>query len=308
MNKNKLLLLFSLLLLLLYPSVKLFSQDIDLFKIQDDQDKKEAKNTRDFTTATFKGTRIVNGQSIENVGAGILNLEISHRFGTVNTGAYNFFGLDQATMRIGLDYGINRRLMVGIGRSTFNKEFDGFIKYKLIRQSNGSVEMPISVSYIGTTIWQSLKAAPTSYAINYTDNFFFVNQLIIARKFNDYFSLQLVPTMVHYNIVPLASNPNDYFSMGIGFRQRLSKRINLTGEYYYQFNKINGYYNSLSVGVDIETGGHVFQLQFTNSTGINEKSFITQTDGQWRNGDIHFGFNISRVFNLKKKSNAASKW
>jgi len=281
------------------------AQNVDLFKLQDEEDKKEKAQKTDIVTAIFKTTRLVNGQSIENLGEGLLDLKISHRFGPVNEGAYNFFGLDQATMRIGLDYGITDRLMVGIGRSSFNKEFDGFAKYRLLRQSTGKIEMPLSLSYAVTGIWQSLKD-PTTTTINihYTDHFYFAHQLIIARKFNDYFSLQLVPTLVHYNIVPVYTNPNDFYSMGIGFRARISKRVNLTGEYYYQFEKLVGYHNSLSLGFDIETGGHVFQLHFTNSTGINEKSFITQTDGQWGKGDILFGFNIARVFTVVKPRTA----
>ncbi len=292
-----------------FLSKTILAQEIDLFKMQDEQDKKETKQKTDIVTSTFKTTRIVNGQSIENVGRGILDLKISHRFGTLNSGAYNLFGLDQATMRLGLDYGITDRLMVGFGRSTYNKEFDGFLKYKILRQSTGRITMPISVSYVVTGMWQSLKDPAATYKTNFSDHLFYAHQIIIARKFNDYFSLQLVPTLVHYNIVPLVANPNDLYSLGIGFRQRVSKRVNLTGEYYYQFNKLTGYHNSLSLGIDIETGGHVFQLQFTNATGIDERSFITQTDGLWGKGDIHFGFNISRVFTIKKpKELTTAKW
>ncbi len=292
-----------------FLSKTILAQEIDLFKMQDEQDKKETKQKTDIVTSTFKTTRIVNGQSIENVGRGILDLKISHRFGTLNSGAYNLFGLDQATMRLGLDYGITDRLMVGFGRSTYNKEFDGFLKYKILRQSTGRITMPISVSYVVTGMWQSLKDPAATYKTNFSDHLFYAHQIIIARKFNDYFSLQLVPTLVHYNIVPLVANPNDLYSLGIGFRQRVSKRVKLTGEYYYQFNKLTGYHNSLSLGIDIETGGHVFQLQFTNATGIDERSFITQTDGLWGKGDIHFGFNISRVFTIKKpKELTTAKW
>jgi hypothetical protein len=292
--------IFFLLIILFFGNKILLAQDIDLFKLQDEENKKESKQTTNITTATFKTTRLVNGQSIENVGSGILDFKISHRFGMFNSGAYNFFGLDQATLRLGLDYGITNRLMVGIGRSSFNKDLDGFLKFKLLRQSTGKINMPISVSYVATGMKQGLKDPPTTYPVNYTDHFFFAHQLIIARKFNDYFSFQLAPTMLHYNIVPLAGDPNDLYSVGAGFRMRLSKRINFTGEYYYQINQIADTHNSLSLGFDIETGGHVFQLQFTNATGINERSFITGTTGQWGKGDIHFGFNISRVFTIAK--------
>ncbi|MGZ3750103.1 MAG: DUF5777 family beta-barrel protein [Mucilaginibacter sp.] len=290
---------FAGLLIFLLP-FKVLAQTPDLFKLQDEQDKKEKKERTDITTSIFKTTRLINGQSIENTGAGILDVKISHRFGMVNTGAYNLFGMDQATMRLGFDYGISNRLEIGIGRSTYNKEFDGFYKFRILRQSTGKVNMPISVSISSTVIWRSLKDAPTTYPINYSDHFSFANQMIIARKFGDYFSLQFVPTMIHYNIVPTKAVPNDLYSLGAGFRLRLSRRVNLTGEYYYQRNHLPGYYNSASVGFDIETGGHVFQLHFTNSTGINESSFITQTDGQWGKGGVHLGFNISRVFTVVK--------
>ena len=303
---------YLLLIFILITSLQLVSfvakaQTVDLFKMQDEQDKKDKKEKTDITTSIFKTTRLVNGQTIENTGSGILDVKISHRFGTVNTGPYNFFGLDQGTMRIGLDYGITNRLEVGIGRSNYNKEFDGFFKYRILRQSTGKVEMPISISFAPTAIWRSLKDQPETYPIHTSDHFYFSNQLLLARKFNDYISIQLVPTMVHYNITPTTAIHNDFYSMGLGLRERLSKRLNFTAEYYYQLNKYPGYNNSLSLGLDIETGGHVFQLFFTNSTGINESSFITQTEGQWDKGYIRFGFNISRVFTLVKH-NQSTTW
>lgn len=286
----------------------LHAQDIDLFKEMDEQNKKEAKEKIDYAAYTFKTTRLTNGHTIENVGRGILDFRINHRFGRVNQGAYNLFGLDNASMRMALDYGITDKLMVGIGRSTFEKQFDGFVKYKLLRQSSGKKNMPISLSYVATGILKTLKDPDPTITKNFTDRLYFAHQLLIARKFNDYTSIQLMPTLVHYNIVPTANDPNDLFSLGIGARQRISKRVNLTGEYYYQFNKLSGYYNSFSVGFDIETGGHVFQLHFTNSTGMTERTFITETTGQWGKGDIHFGFNISRVFTIVKPKEFKEKW
>ncbi|HAK12972.1 MAG TPA: hypothetical protein DIW54_14985 [Chitinophagaceae bacterium] len=286
----------------------LHAQDIDLFKDMDEQNKKETKDKTDYAAYTFKTTRLTNGHTIENVGKGILDFRINHRFGRVNQGAYNLFGLDNASMRMALDYGITDKLMVGIGRSTFEKQFDGFVKYKLLRQSSGKKHMPISLSYVATGILKTLKDPDPTITKNFTDRLYFAHQLLIARKFNDYTSIQLMPTIVHYNIVPTANDPNDLFSLGIGARQRISKRVNLTGEYYYQFNKLSGYYNSFSVGFDIETGGHVFQLHFTNSTGMTERTFITETTGQWGKGDIHFGFNISRVFTIVKPKEFKKDW
>ncbi len=284
------------------------AQEIDLFKEMDEQTKKDSKEKTEYAAYTFKSTRLVNGHTIENVGKGILDFRINHRFGRVNQGAYDLFGLDNASMRMSLDYGITDRLMIGIGRSTFEKQFDGMVKYKILRQSTGKKNMPITLSYVGTTILKTLKDPDPTINKNFTDRLYFAHQLLIARKFNDHTSIQLMPTMVHYNIVPTANDPNDLFSLGIGARQRISKRVHLTGEYYYQLNQLSGYYNSFSVGVDIETGGHVFQLHFTNSTGMTERTFITETTGRWSKGDIHFGFNISRVFTIVKPKEFKEKW
>jgi hypothetical protein len=270
------------------------AQTIDLFADS------VSKPFNDIITSSFKTTRIVNGHSIENVGAGILDFKIMHRFGAINQGGYEFFGLDQATMRMGLDYGITKNLMIGIGRSTFQKQFDGFVKYKIIRQQVGEHNIPISISYVGSTIYKSLKNATTIYEPYVSEKFSFAHQILFARKFNDYFSLQLTPTLLRYNIIENVNIPNDFYSLGIGFRQRITKRVNITTEYFYRIDKLAGYYDPLSVGVDIETGGHVFQLHVSNSTGMTERTFINETLGSWGKGDLRFGFNISRVFTLKK--------
>jgi hypothetical protein len=277
---------------LFYSSVS-FAQEVDLFS-EDDEEKPEM-----ITKSIFKTTRIINGQSIENTGKGVLDLKILHRFGPLNQGAYELFGLDQATMRIGLDYGVLDRLQVGIGRSTFQKQFDGYAKYRILRQQTGKRNIPLSVSYAATLIYKTLKSS-SSFPQNESDRFTYAHQLLIAKKFNDYFSLQLTPTLFHYNVVPSSALPNDFFSLGVGFRQRLTKRVNLTGEYFYRFDKLPGYQNALSLGFDIETGGHVFQLHFTNSTGMTERTFINETTGSWMDGDVRFGFNIARVFTISK--------
>ena len=281
------------LALLLIPGIRAVSQEIDLFAESDNEKRENIIKT------TFKTTRVINGQSIENTGKGVLDLKILHRFGPLNQGAYELFGLDQATMRIGLDFGVLDRLTVGAGRSTYQKQFDGFVKFKAFRQQTGKRTIPVSVSYVGTVIYRTLKST-VSFPENDSDRLTYAHQLLIARKFNDYFSLQLTPTLFHYNLVPTSDLPNDLLSLGIGFRQRLSKRVNLTGEYFYRFDKLPGYQDAFSVGFDIETGGHVFQLHFTNSTGMTERTFINETTGSWKNGDVRFGFNIARVFTIVK--------
>lgn len=284
----------------------LIAQERDLFKEMDEAQK--SNQPKELVIATFKTTRLVNGHTIENVGKGILDFKISHRFGRLNQGAYDLFGLDNASMRMGLDYGISDRLMVGFGRSTFEKQFDAFLKYKILRQSTGELAMPISLSYVFTGMLKTLKEPDPAVKWSFSDRLYYAHQLIIARKFSEATAIQLMPTIIHYNYVPQSNDPNDLFSIGIAGRQRLSKRVHLTSEYYHQINQLSGYYNSLSFGFDIETGGHVFQLQLTNSTGMTERTFITETTGRWGKGDIHFGFNISRVFTLVKSKELKQNW
>lgn len=266
---------------------------------------KESAAEKTYTRATFKTTRLINGHSIENTGKGVLDVKISHRFGKLNDGAYNLWGLDNATMRMGFDYGITNTIMIGVGRSTFEKTYDGFVKIKLLRQSTGKHKMPVSVSYVPTIALRTLKFDPSTKIDNKASNrLYYSHQLIIARKFSEGTSIQLMPSYVHQNLVMLADDPNNIFALGIGGRQKLSKRVSINAEYYPVIGKrISGTYDALSIGFDIETGGHVFQLHFTNAPGMTEHSFIGQTKGRWGKGDILFGFNISRVFNIggKKK-------
>lgn len=289
---------------------KSFAQDDLMSMIEDDAEKK-----KEFTTATFKTSRLINGHSIENAAPGVLDLKISHRFGFINKGAYELFGLDQATMRIGLDYGISQRLMVGLGRSTYQKQYDAFYKFKLLRQSSGGKgSSPVSVSAMSSVMLNSLKWSDPNRKNYYSSRLAFAHQLLVARKFSESLSLQIMPSFVHYNLVPTYAEPNDIFALGAGGRIKLSKRVSFNAEYYHILPiaiegygyRLSGTKNSLAIGFDIETGGHVFQLHFTNSTGMTEKTFITETVGDFFKGDIHFGFNVSRVFTIrdprKKKS------
>lgn len=293
------------ILFLFFVGGKLFAQvpaadTTDLMaQLENEAAEKDAVN---YTTATFKTTRLVNGHTVENVGKGVLDVKISHRFGTLNKGAYELFGLDNATMRMGLDYGISKRLMVGFGRSTFQKTYDGFIKYKLLRQSTGKRKVPVTVSYVGTMAVMGMRWADTSRKNYFSSRLSYTHQLIIGRKFSEGVSLQVMPTYIHRNLATLASEPNDLYAMGVGGRFKLTKRLSFNAEYYYQIPdyKVEGTTNPLSVGFDIETGGHVFQLHFTNSTGMTERNFISGTTGKWQKGDVLFGFNISRVFTIGK--------
>lgn len=269
----------------------------ELMSMLEDPDTKHGQ--KEYVTATFKATRLINGHSIENIGMGVLDFRISHRFNTLNTGIKDFFGLDGATTKIGFDYGITNWLMVGIGRSSYEKEYDGYIKAKILRQTADN-KMPISVSYVGSGMIKTMEVNLPAGQEYYTSNrVAYANQVLIARKFSEILSLQLMPTHIHYNLVKYRDDPNDLFALGIGGRLKLNKRISLNAEWYYRPGDVpRDTRNALSIGFDIETGGHVFQLHFTNSTGMTERTFVGQTTGNWADGDVRFGFNISRVFTI----------
>lgn len=261
------------------------------------------EETTDYAYATFKTTRVVLGQSIENPASGTMLFFVQHHFGRVNTGAYELWGLDQATIRLGFEYGINDWLAVGVGRSSYKKTYDGFIKAKILRQSSGATNMPISFSYFGSIALNSLHWAEPDRENYFSSRLAFTNQILIARKFTPGFSMQITPTLVHKNLVPTTEDKNDIFATGIGGRLKVSNRVSVNAEYFYVFpNQIvsQEYNNSFSMGVDIETGGHVFQIFFTNSNPIFESGFITETQGEWLKGDIYIGFNISRTFTIVK--------
>ncbi len=300
--KCKTLLLLSCCTLLAFFSTN--AQDTtDLMKLLEKEMGGNLKDQTIYTTATFKTSRLISGHSVENVGKGVLDVKISHRFGAVNGGGYQFFGLDNATMRLGFDYGITQNFMIGIGRSTFEKTYDAFFKWKILRQSKGKKNMPISLSYVPTIALKTIKFEDPNRKNYFSSRLFYTHQLIIGRKLSDHTSLQLMPTFTHQNLVQLASEPNNLFAIGIGGREKLTKHISFNVEYYYQLSgyKLTGTTNSLSLGFDIETGGHVFQLHFTNSQGMSERTFISETTGKWGKGDILFGFNISRVFTIGKR-------
>ena len=288
-------------------SLFLAAQDVDLDKMLDEEIQKKTKTETQYTEATFKATRLINGHSVETTQKGILNLVIAHRFNPLNDGLYNLFGLDNASMRFGFDYGFTDRFSAGVGRSTFEKQYDGYLKYKLLWQSTGKSNMPISLTLLSSAMYESdtallkieerIQVTPHS-----SDKMSYAFQAIFARKFSPGFSLQIMPTLVHYNIVPTSDLKNDFVSIGTGARFKISKRVSINGEYYYQLpgNKFPDTHNSFSLGVDIETGGHVFQMHFTNSTGMTERTFITKTTNKWGDGGIRFGFNVNRAFTVKK--------
>jgi hypothetical protein len=292
----------SLIILFALFSIKLFAQDDLLSELE-----AEESSRTSYTQATFKSTRLINGHTNEILGPGVLDFRISHRFGPVNSTIKNFFGLDQGWIRLGLDYSINHRLMVGIGRSSNQKAVDGLIKYRLYKQTEEGCNKNhwLSITLLATTDIITTPWQDTSRTNYFSSRLAYNFQAIMARKFNKKLSMQLVPTLTHYNLVPLVSDKNDIFSMGFGGRYKITSRLALTWEYYFVFpEQIVSWQhtNNLSVGLDIETGGHVFQLFFTNSIGMIERQFITQTNETWLDGGVHFGFNVSRVFTVSEKA------
>lgn len=276
-----------------------YAQD-DLMDMLESTEKKETT----YTKYTFKSTRNINGHSIETVARNHLDFRISHRFGRVNSGAYNLWGLDQASMKLFFDYGLTDRLMVGVGRATTGKTYDGYAKYKLLRQASGARTMPVTVVVVGGTSVNTMKPIDETQPTLFVDRLTYFGQLLIARKFSERLSVQLSPTVLHRNLTNTPYETNLVAAMGIGGRFKISKRTSLNAEYFYVLpNQIDPQFkNTLSVGVDIETGGHVFQLHFTNSLGMVERQFLTETTGAWDNGDIHYGFNMSRTFSFDKKA------
>lgn len=292
--------LYTLLLLLLFCNTAVIAQESDLLKELEKTEPAEAN----YAILTFKGTRLVNGHSVETKSKGDLEFIFAHRFGPVNSGIYDLFGFDDAYVRVGLDYGIAENFSASIGRNSVDKSLDGYIKYRISRQQTGIRRVPVSVTGLAGLVY---KASPRKNEVpegfSTVDRLAYVAQLLIARKVNSILSLQLMPTFIHKNAVYQVVETNDQFAIGAGGRLRITKSVALTSEYYYRLSAPDSspYYNTLGFGVDIETGGHVFQLVFTNTRGLTERAFITETEGNFGDGDIHFGFNVTRTFALQRK-------
>ena len=275
----------------IFFSLQLSSQD--LLDILDS----EIIEIENVVSATFKGTRIVNGHSIENRKKGELEFIISHRFGRINTGFEELFGLDQSNIRFSFEYGFTDNLTAGVGRSSFQKTYEGFLKYSLLKQKTGANSFPFAVSLLGSIAAKSEKSIPGNER-TFVESLFYVGQVLIAKKVNSSLSFQVTPTYIHRNLTEINADPHDIFALGFGTRVKVSKRVSLNAEYFPQFKRLQSIdaRNSLAFGVDIETGGHVFQIILANSMRMIEKGFITETTGNFFGGDIHLGFNLSRTF------------
>ena len=264
------------------------SQDDLMNLLDDDTDPK--------VTSVFKSTRIILGHSTKLREKGELELLISHRFGTLNSGAHELWGLDNSSVRIGLEYGVSDKLNIGIGRSSFDKSFDGFTKYKLIEQGKA----PISAVAFASIAVRTTPKQEFDSTYQFKERLAYTYQLLLSRKMSPKLSLQLTPSFVYRNRPEDLTDEDQLYALGMGGRYKLTQSVALNFEYYLRLNEeVNSTeYNSISIGVDIETGGHVFQLHLTNSTMTFERAFITETFNNFLDGDIHFGFNISRTFQL----------
>jgi hypothetical protein len=285
--------ILGLLFLLLFQFSSIFAQDDDMMNMLDAQVPQEPV----YTIATFKSDRVINGQSIERMKKNQLDFRINHRFGQINSGSYDFWGLDHAYINLSLDYGITDWLQVGIRRGNL-KVADGSLKFSLLRQCTGSKVIPITLSYFTDLGYNSLKITDPFIEDARIHRLAYTNQILLARKFNDKFSLQLSPTFVHRNRVDYFEQNNTY-ACGLSGRYKMTRRLSLTWEGFYTTSVAhsnNKYQYPVALGFDLETGGHVFQLFLTNSQYMIENQVITQTEGDVTNGGIYFGFNISRVF------------
>lgn len=292
-----------------------FAQD-DLLNLVDSIAPPEVDNK---VYATFKTTKIINAQSIETVKAKTLDFRVTHRFGNIathGTGFHTLYGFDESRdIRISFDFGITDNLTVGVGRSKMNELIDGMVKYRILSQTTDN-KIPLSIGFYGDMAFDPRKKEGFYFGTvdagnKWQHRLTYVSQLIFARKFGSVFSFQLLPTYVHRNFVRASINPdngaeetNGMFSLGAGGRMKLTKRISIIGDYFYNFsdfrmgNSKERFFDPLAVGIEIETGGHVFHLNFTNAAGIIDANFIPYTNDNWLDGEFKFGFNISRVFNL----------
>lgn len=254
----------------------------------------------EYISSAFKSTRVINGQSIEMLGAGSLDFRILHRFGQLKRGIGEMFGLDQSSMRFSFDYAPMNDILIGFGRSSAKKELDSYIKYRILQQSNGERTMPVSVALVSGMTLETLPFADETRPNYFSSRLAFFNEVLVGSKLSDDISLQLSTLFVHRNLVDMQSTPNDIYALGLGGRVKLTNRIAITLEYHHAFNGMVSGVNRdpFSIGFDLETGGHVFQLHVSNAVGMNERAFITETTNDWLKGEFQFGFNLSRTFQL----------
>lgn len=248
--------------------------------------------------AAFKGLKIVNFESTKMVNEKEFYFIVSHRFGSIKNGLDDFFGLDFANTRLHFIYGFTDGFNVSIARSSFNKTYDVSGKYRFIQQNK---KFPVTIVGYSQIAFNTLLDEPVlQREVTLGDRVSFTQQVLVSKKINEDISLQIMPTYFYEGFVGYAPQDNSQFALGLGGRVKLSQRFSLNMDYGWHLNRADGspFVNPLSIGVDIETGGHVFQLHFTNAQPTFESGFLGNAVGDWGDGNIYFGFNISRVFNF----------
>lgn len=249
-----------------------------------------------YADAAFKSLKVVNFESTKLVAKKEFTLSVAHRFGSISYGFDNFFGLDNAVTRLNFIYGITDAVDISVSRSSYQKLYEGAFKYRLIRQKEGGAPITL-VGYNSMTINSSLEEENFD-SLEFNHRLGYVFQLLMSRKFNKNFSFQLMPTIFHDNLVQYDTQDNTQYALGFGGRYKISKRVSINFDYGWHLNRAKEslYVNPLGIGVDIETGGHVFQLLFTNAQPMNVNYALTHATGDWSSGDVYFGFNLLRRF------------
>lgn len=268
----------------------MFSQEDLLDEIDTDSIEKQ------HATAAFKGLKIVNFESTKLVAKKEFTFIVSHRFGSLKNGIDTFFGLDEAVTRLNFVFGISDAINIGVSRSSFLKIYETSIKYRLIRQEDHG--FPFTIVGYNTILVNTALNEEDLPLIEFKDRLGYTAQLLISRKINTNFSVQLAPTFFHDNYVSVNEQDNSQFALGFGGRYKLSKRWSINADYGLHLNRANNspFKNPLSIGIDLETGGHVFQMHFSNAQAMNTNGFLGQGSGDWSDGNIYFGFNLSRRF------------
>lgn len=272
-----------------YP-ILIFSQNDLLDEIDTDSIGTE------YVSAAFKGLKIVNFESTKLVAKKELTFIVSHRFGSVEQGFDSFFGLDDAVTKLNFVYGISDGFNIGVSRSSFQKIYETSIKYRLVRQEKEGFPFTI-VGFNAFLINTALDKANLAL-LKFKHRVGYTAQLLISRKIDTNFSVELAPTFFHDNYVMVNSQDNSQFALGLGGRYKLGKRWSINADYGWHLNRASNspFKNPLSIGFDLETGGHVFQMHFTNAQAMNTNGFLGQGSGDWTDGNFYFGFNLSRVF------------
>lgn len=267
-----------------------YSQDDLLDEIDTDD------NSKNYVTAAFKGLKIVNFESTKLVAKKEFTFIVAHRFGSVENGFDSFFGLDDAVTRLNFVYGLSDAVNISVSRSSYQKIYESAIKYRLLRQEEN--EFPFTIVGYNSVLINTALEKDNLPNLEFKHRVGYTAQLLISRKFDRNFTFQLSPTFFHDNYVALDSQDNSQFALGLGGRYKLSKRWSLNADYGWHLNRASNspFKNPLSIGVDLETGGHVFQMHFTNAQPMNTNGFLGYGTGDWLDGDIYFGFNLSRRF------------